>query len=325
MLLDYGVEPEPRDDGITPLEMCWADWWYRTDYRDGDDIDTFRTLLTCSVSVERLELDNKYQRGWSETTPLHAATLEWLWVNAAVVFHGEELYALRIRLAKLLVKRYVTRAPENHNKEVVARLLKLLDVEMLRLYRDGGYKLLMQFMQGHSSVESHLVGEAFLELLTSSGLDVEACIRMELEEHPGGIIEEFYPGPNRKMIFEKDGSHRASLRWEWAVDPNAPGYDVLTEFAVMALDMHRNSDMDGPSFGRHSWTKGTESETDLDHIYWPFIDLKSKEAYFKYSEESANPLQASRLERRLANKARKERARSGQKRVRSKMPGTWGW
>jgi hypothetical protein len=165
-----------------------------------------------------------------------------------------------------------------------------MDEEMIQHYLQGQITLmLVLFWRETASVESERVGSAFIDLLTRLGLDVEACINMELENLPGGLIKSrFSDEMDLRIVFDSLQNGDWTLRWIWDLDPLAAGHILVSEHIALGAD-------------------------NFYAIGWPFS------RYHKPGKVDA------RRERREAAKARKERARTGQKRTKSKMPGTWSW
>jgi hypothetical protein len=191
-------------------------------------IDTLRTLLSEFDQVDSFEQYNTF-------LPINSselAVVEWLWVNAAFTFHGSELVSLRALLARRLACSclWVEFLPNNESTQL---LIRLTGPEMLELYMQGRYTLLSAFCQGPASksIDSACDGLNFLNLLSGMGLDVELCILQELDNPP----QNFQRG-GQKVVFEKFDDGIMVLRWEWAYDPSAPGYHVVSEFNALAGD-----------------------------------------------------------------------------------------
>jgi hypothetical protein len=228
---------------------------------------------------------------------------QWLWTNAALVFHDSELIALRVKLLHTLIFWHDHSYFQYSDDEIYQVLTKLMDEEMVAEYLKGTYNLLPAFFWEGKSVESKRRGDVYLSLLASLHLDIETCVAKELECLPGGFLMDNYDyGPKRRLIFEKDEVQRPTLKWEWVYDPHAPGYHVVSEFYALASD----------------------TRLFLDDLWWPFDESYRQGCTNEYLQRRRlNKLK--RFDRCTAAKARKERARTGQKRSRSKMPGTWDW
>jgi hypothetical protein len=233
---------------------------------------------------------------------------EWLWVNAVFHLYGSELINLRILLAQSFVVCYSQ--PDNGLHDRVSEILvKLMDFEMIELYKGGAYPLLpgffadAQYFYGHCSFDSKYTGRRFLQLLARLGVDVQTCVRREIDSIPHSSFFSLYLG-HRNLIFERleDGM---VLRWEWKYDTTATGYLVVAEFSTLAGDANPNHETSQWPF------------TDFDCLDHGGYELSERIYEFKTSKQIA------RFERRATTKARKERVRMGQKRPRSRMPGAW--
>jgi hypothetical protein len=230
-------------------------------------------------------------------------TFEWLWIHARLVFHGIELLDIRVKLLYSIIHNSFGRSDDFDDK-IYQVLVKVMDDEMVAEYLKGTYTLLWQFFGHSNSLDSRRRGEIYLSLLGSLHLDVEACVVRDFEYYcPGGLtIDPSGVDLRKRVIFEKDQMQSPILRWEWAYDPHALGYYVVSEFNALAGD---------------TWDLWYE-------LQWPFYEWR----YRGYTYEARERLELNksrRFDRRTNAKARKERARTGHKRVRSKMPGTWEW
>jgi hypothetical protein len=225
------------------------------------------------------------------------AEIEWTWFNAAAAFFRDVLIYIRKVLAEQLVGLY--RLREVDTEPITQLLLKLLDDDMLNHYLSGTWKLfpnLFNPSSDYGSLDSDRVGGAYLDLLQRFGLNIESCVSSELERFPEGVMEAI--GRNRKIIFEPYAIRGWILRWEWVYDPSESGYLVVSEYNALSGDAE-------PFLG------------------WPFFQKD-----YGLSHEDLNRIGAkwaTRFSRRIVDKARKERARTGQKQQRSNMPGTWVW
>jgi hypothetical protein len=98
-------------------------------------------------------------------------------------------------------------------------------------------------------------------------------------------------------VFESRGDQGWILGFEWDIDPAENGSLVVSEYSAL-----------GPE---NYWEKG-----------WPFCIT----VYYPSEEgRRQETIKNARFERRMATKSRKERARTGQKQPRSRMPGAWIW
>jgi hypothetical protein len=307
LLLEYGVKAELSTLGFSPLLFGLNG--LRPGESDETRIDILRLLLTKFDLVDDLD---------SSLSPLLSArwlifhhakdskmVIEWFWTHAVLAFHGTGLLHLRVKLLHALVHSYDVESNE-HNNEVHDLLIKLMDDQIVAEYLKGTYTFIKALFSDAPPAESKWLGDAFLRLLASLNLDAEACIAMELACYPGGLLEPLYSYfPRRRVIFEKDQTQNAILRCAWAYDPHALGYHLVSEFNAFTVDTI--------FYGHGSEWPFFEHDNDDD---WSITDEH-------YGIRERN--RAQRFDRRTATKARKERARTGQKRPRSRMPGTWDW
>jgi hypothetical protein len=224
--------------------------------------------------------------------------MEWMWMNAAAVLDDQELASFRFLLLAGLVTHYGRIDGSSYDNKITETILKLMDNQMAQHYVRSEVGLLQAlFWPRPPSFDSQILGASFVNLLTCLGLDVEACISRELELLNGGMLED----GDRKVVFEPV-DRGWLLRWTWDHDPSGSGYLLVSQYTELCADA--------------PW---------VEHLAenWPFFsddfghDSKARESSWTKAEV--------RSTRRLANKARKERARTGQKRQRSKMPGAWDW
>jgi hypothetical protein len=271
----------------------------------GFQIETLRTLLLDLHTIDDADPSSERQI----YSPMRAydirgmQTFEWFWIHAGLVVHGVELLGIRVNLVQSVIYSGFGDS-DDFDDRIYQVLVRLLDDEMVAEYLKGTYTLLGQFFMHFSSMDSRRRGEVYLSLLGSLHLNVEACVVKDLEYYcPGGLMNDPYGvGSRRRVIFEKDQMQSPILRWEWAYDPHALGYYVVSEFNALAGD---------------TWDLWYES-------HWPFCEWR----YLDYTYEARECLELNksrRFDRCTAAKARKERARTGQKRTRSKMPGAWKW
>lgn len=187
-----------------------------------------------------------------------------------------------------------------------------LDADLLYLIQTGqGNLLYYTIYRCFRSCDSFTLGGILVEWLLNAGIDVEEWMSHEMKRWN---IQHMFTrmGFAKKMVLEicKDGGWR--LGFEYVFDSEASGYLVVAEYQALSVE---------PII-----------ETD-----WPFYDLWSKfydwsrrgslcgqEASDEY-EKYLEPKRRKRFERRTAAKQRKERARTGQKIPKSRIPGTWVW
>jgi hypothetical protein len=148
--------------------------------------------------------------------------------------------------------------------------------------------------------ESQKSGSRYIALLRSLSVDFKRSIESGLEKLYGRTLQDVRGGVlDRKILFYQDDGQAWVLRWEWILNEETPGYNLLSEFPSMTFD-------------------GTRYSYDSD---WPFFTPNRNLPDDDHNREG--PKWDARRARRLAKTARKELARTGQKRPRSRMPGAW--
>jgi hypothetical protein len=234
------------------------------------------------------------------SSTLSHTSIEWLWTNAGLVFCGDDLLSFRCFLLRCLVHQYQGNNSIWEDDAVTECIVNLMDEEMIQHYLQGKIALIeILFCCQSASVESQRVGSAFIDLLTRLGLDVEACINMKLENHPGGLIKSRDPDDvDLRIVFDSLQNGGWTLRWTWDLDPLAAGHILVSEHIALGADT-------------------------LSSFGWPFHTIVSSLDWEAWNRVGGK--YDARRERRKAAKARKERARTGQRRIKSKMPGAWNW
>jgi hypothetical protein len=266
-------------------------------------IDTLRVLL--SFFGQAGDPSQGSEQFYCMSTNLDAT--EWLWVNAAFAAHRPNHVGYRIEIAQALVRCYCL--DESRLDDAVNwMLVEWFNTEMVQLYVEGHYTLLPgAFMYTQSSIESSCAGWAFLQLLTRLGLDMDTCVQRELQGFSKSFLVYDDAGLERQrtVILEKLQDGNPVLRWEWAYDLLAPGYHLVFEFNALAGDANPYWAMSEWPFKQFHWQD--HDNDDLAKVRYNFTA----------------PQQLARWNRRAAAKGRRERARLGQKRFRSGMPGAW--
>jgi hypothetical protein len=186
--------------------------------------------------------------------------------------------------------------------DVVGLAVKLMDVDVTESYLKGEITLIDElFALNTSSLMSAALGDHYIEFLTRVGLKVEACIKMELAILSEDSFDVPYEGElPQNFILERRDEDKLSLRWIWVLDPDSSGFILLSEHAALTCDS--------------GWSP----------CPWPFYETIRERSRNKKPQRTHAQLEA-RFDKCAANKARKERARTGQKRFKSKMPGVWTW
>jgi hypothetical protein len=253
------------------------------------------------------EIDDFDNREWRDLIPSNSSSTQitnWFWDHIMNNFSGSELLAFQAMIFKDIVQSidndsfwdgtYTTLgtlAPK------MARSNLLLDEILM-----GNIDALVSLWDWlpYYEKETQKSGSRYITFLMSLGIDFKRSIEAELQKLPGGILQDrFQQVIDRKILFYQDEQQAWILRWEWVLDEEVPGYDLLLEFPLMTFD----------------------GCNPLSNAGWPFFtpnwDLSNDDRY------QSGPKWDARRARRLAKTARKELARTGQKRPRSRMPGAW--
>ena len=237
----------------------------------------------------------------SELFPVSEAepeSLFWLWQQCRHRFSSEYSLVVRIRILKSWwASMGLEQFRDDPDLFGVGDSKLDLSVDLLDEIQSGRCGLMLTACAEHclSEYRSFEVGAMLIDWFSQLGIDVESCLANELKLWPEGWGSNTYAGlPGQKIVFEGSGDQDWILGFEWILDAQAPAYLLISQYRAIAMDQWRQYD------------------------YWPF-------EYHHHFSHRKYVLQASRFERRTASKARKERARTGQKRPKSKMPGTWTW
>jgi hypothetical protein len=291
LLVQYGLRPDK--DLLSPLGWSLIGFNYASGF---DPIDIVRFFLFDCDHIDDFEGEP-----FGMYLGVDFDVLDWTWRHAVAVLDEYSLLRFRSCLLSSLVYNYVTHSRQLQSGDFTDRIIKLISVEMVEHYRQGNIKLLqVLFDCGNNSLDSQRCGCFLTDLLSHLGLDVKSCIDMELENFPGGIIDAEWAGRlDRKIVFETLDNGRWSLGWIWVLDPYEPGYLLLSENIGLTCDAYIST-------------------------LWPFSETWTQQVDSKKRTRTGATYKA-RFDRRMANKARKERTRTGQKRTKSKMPGAWTW
>jgi hypothetical protein len=289
LLMQYGLKPDLTLYGDSPFQEAMQPLLYSL---KGSAIDTMRLLLHDGEMMDNFK-DETFILG--SYPPLHnidLETLEWLWMNASKALSTPELQGLRFCLIKILISEYESKS--NTNDDVTECIIRLAPKGLIQRYNEEGKGLIgALFKFGTSSIESSQTGRGFIDFLNRLGLDVESCINMEDE----CFLKPRYlsHGMQRRVIFERSECGDWILKWVWIHDTSAPGYLLVSEYI---------------SLGADAW----------DKYGWPF-----SRPWYRKERDRQQMLSHARHERRMMSKFRKERARNGKKRAKSRMPGSWNW
>jgi len=287
--MQYGLEPDLTSHGDSPLLEALL----TTQLPSKDNgIETMRLLFHEGEMVDDFEDPTSRVRASSLSSiiPINLEILEWLWNNAGGSLSSDALLGLRFRLLENLIWRFQNLDEINHITEF---MIRLVPTSLIQRYHEDGNELvrgLLYSFGSQTSIDSSQIGGAFINLLERLGLNVESYVDMKGE----CFLDGPFPLP-RKVLFERSESGDWILKWIWVHDTSAPGHLIASEHI---------------SLGADAW-----SQQD-----WPF----SKPWYHEDSDEEQR-LIGLRFDRRMMDRSRKERAGMGQKRVKSRMPGSWSW
>jgi hypothetical protein len=293
LLTQHGLRPDLDIFLTSPFATCLTSR-YNTSSR-ADEVETVRLLLQSCDQVDQFDEDSFW---WIEIT---LETIEWIWFNAALYIDDDELANIRVSLLSGIFQQCVTASfygfEIDHYTETIVRLIG--DAHMSEYYLGGNFGFLNTlFAQVSSSFDSQVHGTFYLDLLERLNMNVEACMARQFDFLPDGVLGFFSRAIERKVVFEPLDHGGWLLGWIWVFDDSAPGYLLVSEHIGLGPDNYT-------AYG------------------WPFFQhplyFWSQEGRDRWAKVEA------RSTRRLANKARKERARTGQKQPRSRMPGAWNW
>jgi hypothetical protein len=305
-----GVKPEMTRYGTSPLvslliSMGLPDHLTSRAERQHAQIETLRLLLYRFDQVD--DWENSLARDAHFIFSDHLHLVEWFWNHAAVAFDGLELNSLRAKLVQELIASYVT--SDDINNTINELLIRLIDNDVLEMYRTGRFSLLpwRYIWYYHRCWDS--VGTAFLNLISALKLDVAMCMNIELQDYPGGVIWDVaFETVGHQIVLEGCLNDGWVLRCERVCRVGSPGYEVMSAFKALAIDHYDDR------FYCPSW----------ECLDWPFRDHSAPHED-RGQPDQEQRRQMERFNRRMAAKARKERARNGEKRPRSRMPGAWNW
>ncbi|KAF1921102.1 hypothetical protein BDU57DRAFT_37565 [Ampelomyces quisqualis] len=287
LLLHHGLKPGHLDSWILHISI-------RSTYSSGGNvrqIDMLRLLLVHQPEV----FEHFYFAFRLVPTLLRSRDcIEWLWHNVTCILPNEEVIALRSCLLQMVVRNICVPIYLLRDERVIERIERFLEIKMKEHYLCiRGHFMESLFADTNSSLESSEIGSRFIDLLSRLGFDVEAFMRSELDRYhnisgyfPWGMIFDH----RKKIIFEPADKGGWLLRWEWVLDSCLPGYLVVSEHIALGPDICWPTD-------------------------WPF-DIGEHKFYYSDDEHDQQ------FERRMNNKARKQRAKAKRKRG-TRVPGAW--
>jgi hypothetical protein len=299
LLTQHGLRPDLDIFLTSPFATCLISR-YDTSSRE-DEVETVRLLLQSCDQVEQFDEDSFWFSPRSSWIEITLETIEWIWFNAALYIDDDELANIRVSLLSGIFQQCATASSDgfeiDHYTETIVRLM--VDAHTSEYYLGGNFGFLdILFEWTFPSLDSQVLGAFYLDLLERLNLDVRACMVRELDVPTGGGPKSCTWVGERKVVFEPLDHGGWLLGWIWVLDDSAPGHLLVSEHIGLGPDEY--------------WAKD-----------WPFFEdplgYRTQESEDRWTKAEV------RSTRRLANKARKERAQTGQKQPRSRMPGTWNW
>lgn len=260
-------------------------------------IDILRLLL--EHEPEHFETISRGCNAYTNRLSRAIDAIEWLWDNVTFVLQNEGLLEFRSHILRVLVENLHALKYYTDDERMIEGTVRLLNTKMKEHYSSGIVGLVKPlFFQSLSSTESQEIGSVFIDLLSRSGFDVQACIRADLD-HFSHVMKDSYgiSGLCRKVILEPYDRGGWSLRWEWILDSSSPGYLLVSEHIGLGPDT--------------IW---------LDE--WPFGQGKHYLPWDGDGDEYWNQKSLRAFERRMNNKAGKARKKERRKQ-RHKVPGAW--
>lgn len=197
--------------------------------------------------------------------------------------------------------------------EVWKRLIKKF-VRMGVNYYDYSYRTSSLidhcFLRCRDPIKSRAVADEWLEILSSTGVDLHDYLQMEMTRHPmkpPRICQSHYVDDRRRLIFSLEGT--PTVHWEWWVHPREPGSLVVSEFGDLGRLM--------------------ASDNSYSHNEWPYSRPDWLDYYQRCEDDSKVLKQANnRFERRMQKRAIKQYKAMGlesRKETYSapRVPGAW--
>lgn len=280
----------------------------------GSQLDTIRFILQHCDQVDDLEDPRCPIPQCYAMTAMGDRTVDWFWHNISIVFENHDVLTLRYALLQnLMIDIYFLPVYSPEASTRIRHIMDLMTPEMIQHYVQGEFSLLQPlFRHSTCSLDSHWYGQVLLDLLRALNIDEKACIDAELSHSAGTLLlSSPWQGGNRKVVFEQLDDQRFLLSWIWDMSSSEPGYLIVSEYMGLGPDSYWYSSV---------WIHGKKPY--FFNYCWPFSDAHPDLHGDGYNIKGTP--QEKRFERREANKARKERARTGNKRPR-RMPGAWNW
>ena len=315
MLLEYGVKPDYGEQYHGVWQSITHRDLIRNEPKDYQrrSVDTYRLLL--ADYEEHAYLLNYFSTGQAFLTQRHRWSSEAVWL-----FHQSEVHLAGHELANFqdaVLRGVFVNCVWDMNHEGLEWIQGVLHTpagtRLFESLNNGDFGLLDTFFADCHLVQPRKVGTDIISALVLLGIDIEACMIQEFLQSPFGIVKSHWGLLDKRVTFSKKGGQEFDLDWEWVHDQSAPGQLLVSELTAFTVDSdYQLTPIDERSpYGKHNG---------IGPLYENRYDTLRFRVRYENSEVEKWP---PRFERRAAKKERKERARHGQKQVRSKMPGAW--
>lgn len=229
--------------------------------------------------------------------------IKWLYQQITTMYLPEDAFQMQLELIEGFCKVIRDNSFDSMYYSLSSRIdYPGLDIkgDLLDYLQLGGGDLVESLFLGRNdSYESFITGDEFLTWLSKSSLNVEQLVMNQIAKLGPGALLKSWPYDQR-VVFRTLETGEWKLGFEWALDEEACGYLLVSEYQCLTIESEHFS---------YSYMK----RPFLEHI-WKRIPGELEEW---------KPKQDLRFRRRMAVKARKERARNGQKTPRIRMPGAW--
>ncbi|CAO2657863.1 Nn.00g071230.m01.CDS01 [Neocucurbitaria sp. VM-36] len=291
LLLEYGLKPDSENfrQSVTVVAMAMRGT------QSSSNIEIYRLLLPELVHIE------DFRCGIWSTVPCSdngVHDMWWLWQQSQHYLFGQELFDFRVVLVRAVLK-YLAREQCKRKWEATFQTwVNVIQKEFLDKIEQGSLQLLSSLWSYSSPAfgDSSCEGPALIGVLSRLGVNAQICIKRELKALEDNILKDAAEVlPHKQIIFDQAHGGDWTLRWEWtyeAYGSSAPVDTVFSQYEAIAT-----------TFGL---------------LEWPFLKGRL------YNDRMIEiPGRNARFQRRMTAKARKERARAGQKQPRGKIPGSW--
>lgn len=312
LLLGCGVKPDYGEnyDGVWE-SITHCDRNDKSEEYQRRTVDTYRLLW--EDYEERSYILDFVSKGKAYLTRQNRWPSEAVWL-----FHQSELHLVGKELANFqdaVLRGIFVNCIWDMNHEGLEWLKEMLHTPAgARLFKDlgsGDLELLHTFFADQRVVVSREVGAAVISALLFFGVDVEMCMTREFLRLPLGVVKSQWQY-SKRLTFSNEGDGGYALDWEWIYDQSAPGYLLVSELTAFTVDSDYQLTVVDDRLHREFFGTGPLYANRYDTLrYWMIFENSGAEKW------------PPRFERRRQKKERKERARSGLKRMRTKMPGSW--